>query len=321
MRQHLAFLAILLVAGCGDPNTSEPETALDASYPETPQADAGSGEPPATSPAVGLVFASDWRTSTGTSDDALLDTTRTPAWSSVRKGSNMDQLQVVSASGLGFPSTMSQVLRAAHRGTQSCDVRAAELWPAPAPGQSIYFRMYLRFSIPDSYGNLGSSSHHPIQPDSGTCPMEWEFTFGSKSDGTLEANYGFYTSGAGFSNHQDTSKLKKFETYRWEWAFHRQASGTYKTDIRVHDSTGALVLDDDDFISRFNPDYTTPLSTKDPDLTFSDHCIRRLFVGYNGPNWPDFNDDSFMYVGGVAVKLSNSANDWIGPYSPDEKAE
>lgn len=255
-----------------------------------------------------FVFASDWSTATGTSDAALRDTNKNPPWSTWRTAAGLPLLNVVQAGGLGFPS--ANALRTTLTGTQSSEVRAVDLWPQPAPGQSLYFRLYARFDIPDSYGNLSGASHHPIQPEPGSCPYEWEFQIGSFSDGTLEATFRFETSGAAFVL---SRVLRKFQTYRWEWAFHRQQSGSYKADIRIYDMAGNLVADDSDFISRWNPDYSTPMSTKDPNLTFSSQCIRRLMLGYNGAQWPSMSD-SYTYYGGMAVRLSNSSSDWIGPY-------
>jgi hypothetical protein len=166
----------------------------------------------------------------------------------------------------------------------------------PEPGQSLYFRLYVRYDIPNSYGNLSAASHHPLQPEPGTCPAAWAFNIGSNADGTLEVNFNFQGSSAGFWLNR---VVRKFETYRWEWVFHRQANGTYKADIRIYDSGGTLVADANDFISRWNPDYTTPLSVKNPDLSMSDSCIRRMMVGYNGPSWPGMMD-AYAYFGGSA---------------------
>jgi hypothetical protein len=259
-------------------------------------------------PPAGVDFASDWSTATGSSSAALLDASNTTAWSTWRTAAGLPLLNVVSAAGLGFPS--ANALRVSIDGTQSSDIRAIDLWPAPAPGQSLFFRLYARFDIPNSYGNLGASSNHPIQPEPGSCPYNWAFNVGSFQDGTLDLRWTFSSSGAGFGL---SRVLRKFQTYRWEWAFHRQQNGTYKADIRIFDTSGNLVADGRHFISQYNPDYSTPLSTKNPDLNISDACIRLLMIGSNGPSWPSMTN-SFTYYGAAAVRLSNSQTDWIGAY-------
>jgi hypothetical protein len=263
---------------------------------------------PAPPPAGGTQVSWDWSTATGNTSSAILDAGKTPPWSAWRTAGGLPLLNVTSASGLGFPS--ANVLRTTLGGTNSSDVRALDLWPVPAPGQSLYFRMYVRFDIPDRYGNLGSSNHHPIQPEPGVCPSNWAFYVGSFADGTLDIGWAFNTSSAGFFL---SRVLRKYQTYRWEWAFHRQPNGAYKADIRIFNAAGQLVADGRNFISRWNPDYTSPLSSKNPDLNISDSCIRRLMVGYNGPSWPSMSD-AFTYYGAVSVKVSNNSNDWIGPY-------
>lgn len=257
-----------------------------------------------------LTLAWDWSTSTGNSMGALLDTSKPTPLSSFRTAGNLPLLNVTPATGLGFPASMTNVLSTTLTGTQSSDVRAIDLWPAPQPGESLFFRLYVRYEIPDSYGNLGRSAHHPIQPEPGSCPLVWQMTFGSNANGTLDMGFAFSTSGAGFSL---IGVLRKSTTYRFEWAFHRQTSGTYKVDIRIYDGAGALVADDARFISQWNPDYTTPLSMKDPDLMLSDACIRRMMIGYNGPSWPEMND-AFARFGGWAVRLSSDRSAWLGAY-------
>lgn len=275
-----------------------------------PPADTTTTPPPTPPPAGSTTWAWDWSTATGNTATALLDQSKTPPLQSYRTAANLPLLHVTPAAGFGFPTGMANVLTSTLNGQSSNDVRAVDQWPAPAPGQSIFFRLYVRYEIPNSYGTLGSASHHPIQPEPGSCPADWAWKIGSFTDGTLELGINFQGSGAGFyADHI----LRKDQTYRWEWAFHRQASGRYKADVRVYDAAGALVADDSRFISRWNPDYTTPLSVKDPDLTMSDGCLRRMMVGYNGPAWP-LMTNSFARFGGWAVRIAGSPTAWIGPY-------
>ena len=254
-----------------------------------------------------LVFASDFTTALGNSAAAVSDANKTPHWNDIHP--DADQLYVVSAAGLGFPSTITNVLRTRYMGVNSADVKTINQWPEPATGQSQYYRLYYRLDIPNSYGNVPSPGHHPIEPVPGACPFEWEFRIGSNNDGTLD----FKVSLPGTDY---VMRLNKFQTYRYEWAFkNRSATGSYKFEIRVFDASNNIIGWNGTF-TRINS--TRTLAADDPTVTVSAPCMRALTVGSNGPSgWESIGttaQDAFSYHSGVAV----SQVGWIGPYVPGE---
>jgi len=256
---------------------------------------------------VPLIFASDFSTALGNSANAISDGGKPIHWNDTHP--DADQLYVVSAAGLGFPSNITNVLRTRYMGVNSADVKTLDQWAEPATGQSLYFRMYYRLDIPNSYGNLASGGHHPIEPVPGACPFQWEIRIGSNANGTMD----FKVSLAAYDY---MLTLNKFQTYRYEWSFkNRTSTGSYKFEIRVFDASGNLVGWNGSFI-RMNT--TISLAADDPTFALGSECLRSLTVGSNGPSgWESVGvnaADAFSYHSGVAV----SRTGWIGPYVPGE---
>ena len=259
-----------------------------------------------TSGGAALVFASDFSTALGNSAAAISDANKTPHWNDIHP--DADQLYVISAAGLGFPSTIANVLRTRYMGVNSADVKTINQWPEPAAGQSQYYRIYYRLDIPNSYGNVPSPGHHPIEPIPGSCPYEWEFRIGSNSDGTMDFKVSLPAA-------DYNMRLNKFQTYRFEWAFLNRTTGGYKFAIRVFDASNTIVGWNGTFI-RMNT--TRTLAADDPLVSVSTACIRALTIGSNGPSgWESIGTtamDAFSYVSGVAISQAG----WIGPYVPGE---
>ena len=260
-----------------------------------------------TSGGASLLFASDFSTGLGNSAAAVSDASKTPHWNDIHP--DADQLYVVNASGLGFPSGISNVLRVRYMGINSADVKSLNQWPQPTGGQSLFFRLYYRLDIPNSYGNLSSAGHHPIEPVPGSCPFQWEYRVSSNADGTMDWK-------VSLPNADYVMRLNKFQVYRFEWGFlNRSSTGAYKFAIRVYDASGAQIGSSATFIRMYS---TASLATDNPDVALDASCIQALTVGSNGPTgWESVGTtaaDAFSYVGGVAVSAAN----WIGPYVPGE---
>lgn len=304
----VAFVSSVLLVGCGSPSTQADGGVVDGGA-----VDGGAGAD-AGMPAESLVFSSDWSTATGSSAAAVRDTGSTTPWAEV---TNPAQHAVIAnASGLGFPASMQNALRVTYDGSSSAEVRCFDCWTAPQIGQSLYYRWYFRFDIPDSYGDLPIQPHHPFAARFGQCPFEWEFKFGPRADGSLEMSIPFYASSVIV---EPAMPLQKSATYRVELAFHRQAATTYKVDVRLYDQAGALVFDDATLQVAGTPGQT--LASLDPDITISqDTCLQSLQLGSNGPGstWSTVtNSDAFLYLGGVAVGSAG----WVGPHVTGEQAD
>jgi len=256
---------------------------------------------------VPLVFASDFSTGLGNSQAAVTDASKSIHWNDWHP--DADQLYVVSASGLGFPAGINNALRTRYMGYNSADVKTLNQWPEPATGGSMYFRIYYRLDIPNSYGNLPSGGHHPIEPVPGACPFQFEYRIGSNANGTMDFK-------ATLPTGDYVQTLNKFQTYRFEWAFtNRTSAGAYKFEIRVYDASGAQIGSNSTF-HRMNS--TITLGQDNPDVPLASDCIRALTIGSNGPTgWETVGTtaaDAFSYLSGVAISQVN----WVGPYVPGE---
>jgi len=263
---------------------------------------------PVTGGGVPLIFASDFSTGLGNSQAAVTDASKPIHWNDWHP--DTDQLYVVSAAGLGFPAGINNVLRTRYMGYNSADVKTLNQWPEPAVGGSLYFRMYYRLDIPNSYGNLPSGGHHPIEPVPGACPFQFEYRIGSNADGTMDFK-------ATLPTGDYMLRLNKFQTYRYEWAFkNRNSSGAYKFEIRVYNAAGTQIGSNSNFI-RVNTNIS--LATENPDVPMGTDCIRALTIGSNGPTgWESVGTtaaDAFSYHSGDAISTAG----WIGPYVPGER--
>lgn len=252
-----------------------------------------------------VLFDSDWSTATGSTMNALLDLSKPKPWE--EQGGDVGLLSVTSSAGLDFPATMKNVYRVAYNGENSAHVQIRNGWTAPAVGEKQCFRTYVRNELPNSLGNVGASSHHPIEPDWGSCPFSWEFIMSTNANGTFDLTLLNGRATRWQDRWWHVAPLQKFQTYRLEWCFERQSTNGYLADVRIHDATGALVHDGADFE---NADGANLLSTPRYAFDLEPQCMDDLLVGNNGPSsWPTAAGQR-IYYGGVQV----CRGDWCGAY-------
>jgi hypothetical protein len=217
---------------------------------------------------------------------------------------------------------MENVLRVEYHGSngghvaineQSGTAFTSEHWDEPGLGEGIYFRMYIRNEITDN-ATAGGGPNHPVQAAWGMCAFEWAWKFDNGIDGTYSLQFQTYQSD-GLQWYLN-DRLQKHHTYRFEWGFfNRSASGTYKLDLRIYDENETLIYGAADFDDQGSGGGGT-LATLNPDITITDDCVRRMFVGNNGPggDWENIGPGEYVYYGGVAV----SREDWPGSYQPED---
>jgi hypothetical protein len=213
-------------------------------------------------------------------------------------------LQVVPATGLGFPAAMTNVLRVLQLGEQDAEhMQLTNGIPAPQVGDHYYYRIYTRV---DEAAQAGRGSDHPVEPMPGSCPFLWTFKRQISATG--------WTPEWQFSNTPSEEwwnlrvQLQKNTVYRLEWHFHFITSSTFKFDTRIYDAAGTLLYTDADFLSGNFLNQT--LLARDPSFRNTNNdCFRHLFVGNNGQaNWAATN--TYTYWGGVKV----CRNGWCGAY-------
>lgn len=283
-------------------------------------------------PATTVLLSSDWSTTTGTSNSALLDDGKSNAWDQVGYGTN--RLTVVSATGFDFPAGMSNIFRVTHpAGTQNYS-QVQKFWDQIDVGETIYYRWYNRIDIADSEGNLVDAGYHPMETPIGlgnfTTNGEIVFKYFSYNDGTFvmrlefQNNYNKYF-GAGTNFQSAPDHLDKFKAYRFEMALTRVSTGgswdKAALSMKIFDDnmSTTVPLWDDDTISGFDFDGGPGLhngtlsSGYGQDLDINAHGFTCIETGTNGGGWT-LTAQQYSYWGGFRVQLG----DWCGPYVPGE---
>jgi hypothetical protein len=259
-------------------------------------------------PPAGLVWASDWSTARGTTVSAVGDGGR---WPTVGPMSG-DQLEVVSAAGLNFPSTMSSVLAVRYNGGTARGVIADGLWDYPAVGQHIYYRVYWRMGVGDAVAN----SQHPLGSGSGADLGGYAMVHRSEAGNDfafwMTNNYG-----PDFNQiHRWQTTLTRNTTYRIEWHLHRTAIDRVIWQIRVYNASNTLVRTLSDFVCSWSGHgHSLADAIECPVEPTVLQAWGNMTISHQGL-WqvPDASGNR-IYYGGVAV----SRSDWCGPYVVGER--
>jgi hypothetical protein len=271
-----------------------------------------------------LAFGADWRTGTGTGTPALTDNGRFSGHGSTTN------LSVVTTASVGgtWPTGMTNALRVMFNNAQFGSVWCENLWTLPAEGEYLYRRTCMRASIPTSSGD----SHHPVQSMAelgGTCPFaaEYVMTHGS-GNWTLQLAY-LNTSNPGFDGDGGNLRACRFNlggtevndtVYQIEERFFRVPgfSTRWWVEARVYDVAGTLIATGTNFTDENHSNATMPATFNGTRYVFcgtgsqGETCLRQWNWGNQGKN---YGAGAALYFGGIAVRLSASADDWIGPYN------
>jgi hypothetical protein len=180
----------------------------------------------------GTAFAVDWGTATGKSAAALTDGGKLGL-----VGYPADaQLTVVPLGGLGVSGWPTNGLQLSYLRATSSLVGTTNKWPAPAPGESVYFRFLVYHDMPNgmsisndhgNQSNIGAIKHAIMLTNSwGESPSQNHWAIGFRAhDGGAEM--GYYN-----------AQIPERRPIRVEWRLHRQSSGvTARIEIRIYDET------------------------------------------------------------------------------------
>lgn len=269
------------------------------------------------------IFHSDWSSSTGSGDAAVRDANKSLPWQAHWQGSRV-LLTVVPASGKGFPSGMTNIMRVMHWKQDFDWVMINNAWQTPAVGSSLYFRAYFRNEISNATdAGTGYASTHPLEStgsQGGLGGLYYSMKYGSFSDGTFPwlfdmggPAYPFnaWSPGAPSSTHggrsYDPGTLQKNTTYRFEWKLTRRAANAYDLDIRIYGQDNRLLFDRNN-IYAWTGSRSQTLAANGINLTIGDDRVRQLRIGLNG-GFATTNPE-YVYWGGVAV----CQDDWCGEY-------
>ena len=260
-------------------------------------------------PPTGLLWASDWSTGVGNTANAVGDG---GLWENIfNAGTNL--MDVVAASGLGFPSNMTNVLRI-HCVDPSPGLmygNSSNGWGAPAVGDHRYFRCYWRNSMQSASSPDPTFHFFLPAPNTGAWAIQ----------SNLGATY-FLRFAADFPPlHQwgASPNLTRDVVYRLEWHFHRTGTNTFTFEARIYDAADNLVNSTDQLHCNGLGNHTAHTGTAgthslaDANDFTGLRGVRLAWEGGGGghPSTPS----DVVYMGGFAV----SAADWCGPYQPGQR--
>lgn len=266
-----------------------------------------------------FVFNSDWSSGVGRSAHTLADGDKAKPWTLMLDNSGLLEVVPTSAEGLDFPS--ANVLKVNADNFGSGLVRAAQpqfrtsdgYIPIPGVGQSLYYRYYIRITVPDSYSD--DPQTHGTQDADDYSLRNWSHVIKTRGDGTFDLR--LTVSNAANSNPWPDSfwyaNLSKNRTYRIEQEIRRVSTSQFTLHARVYDASGALVADDADFA---NADGSATLASSRR-FNFGAGGAAQLgafrtglnsLVGTHAPGTFPF---TFAYIGGIAICRDN----WCGAYS------
>jgi hypothetical protein len=199
--------------------------------------------------------------------------------------------RVTTSSATGtWPSQLTHVAENVFAATHGAGYHAQSLWPAPAVGQYLYVRMLLNNALPNG-ANIGTD--HGFQTNVGLIYWFWRVWGGNATTFTLE-----------FSTWEDINvnmlqlNVPKNTVLRLEWRAERTTTSTATLAARVYNNqTGALL------------GQITGLVQPGASAT----TFREFIFGMSGQGGATYNGGS-VYWGAVATRVSDNANDWIGPY-------
>jgi hypothetical protein len=271
---------------------------------------------------TGIVFHSDWRTATGISQAALLDTSSPTPWAiAIGSGWNNspDSQSAIVPNPGGFPTTNVFRVVIPFDGTEHGPARIIRTddIPVPANGASLYYRWYASINLPDPLPAGFDALWHPWQDGNASSGSNWEWEVVGRTVGDPipagKWRSRVYLKGRS-TDRRFYVDLDLNTIYRFELHVLRISNTEFDIEARVFlgDSTTPL-FDSDDFQSvdgggvtlgsaGITAPFVDPANLNGLNTGQNDVQTGMLSVGH---------DILFGYQAAYAV----SASDWIGPYS------
>jgi hypothetical protein len=206
----------------------------------------------------------------------------------IASNATINRIPKSSATGT-WPSQLTHVGENVYVAEMNAAYQAQNLWPAPAVGQYLFARMLLNNSLPNGANTGGdhgfqSNVFHPIV-------WFWRIWGGDADSFTLE-----FTTWDNSGTRELQLDVPKDRVLRLEWRAQRTGTSTATVSARVYnDETGALLGE----ITGLGQSAATH--------------FREFLFGMSGLAPTSFNGGS-VYWGALAFRVSDNANDWIGPY-------
>lgn len=274
-----------------------------------------------------LDWFSDWRNAIGNTDAALQDGTK---WNTYVSTPVRELATVMSASGLGFPAGMTNVFRyEIPNNNTACQPKVSGQWTMPAVGEYQYLRYYIRCDFPDG---LNPADQHFVHIGDDEGPASYESCYflngveGGIGGGVLNGNYRIqfmpnWQSVATSDTAWYNIYLTTTQVYRIELRMLRSGTNQVRYASRVYDSAGNLRAtagrDEQVWFEYYGAQGWNDLPDFVLDITAGTavNHFERMEIGYNGSSPTGvFTPTPYVYLGGMAVRVSSSSDDWIGAY-------
>lgn len=330
--RQMLFLAAVVTVGCGNAEQPLRDAASDAPDTLDTSSDVGldstleDAAPRIDAPrdtgasrgVPGLVFASEWNTTTGTTDEAVLDLGRTRSWTEL---SGAPEVRRSAEDGFAFPTDNYLLVPNTRVEIRLVPARGGDFIPLVSVGESIHVRFYIRGSF--MYEGPGEAGSHGIYfDDDQTMGNNWgPNVLGYVIDSSLAEAFRL-----GVSRTNDpydfSSEDKLFfppgnfdngVVYRIETRYSLETESTYTLAMRVFEGESTTPLyDSDDFIGR------------DYGATLREQTFAHLNIDSLGPNGmqgmvvgveePQPGSGDLYSIAALAITAGPDA-DWIGPYT------
>lgn len=199
-----------------------------------------------------------------------------------------------------------------------------------------FYRHYIRSLIPTGEGINAHYYHVGNNEQSGSVDYaQWWYQTGSiQSDSgysngpAIFPNASGYGRGGGLFEPYGGFEFKTHHTYRIEHRWHRFKADSARVQVRVYNESGSLVATGADFRCSVSESDQCSLGGTIPGTPGADtvgqypvlfnstarDLTRMIEVGDNGNDPSDPSPTAYQIIGGLAIRMSTTATDWIGAY-------
>ncbi len=287
-----------------------------------------------------ILFESDWSTGEGTRDPTsqscsdpdnaeICDINKALPWDTHSGNGKLNE--VVVSAGLDFPTTNVYHSVAEYSGTpypgQSTYTDQMRMtytnnrWPSPDVGESLYYRWYQRYSVPDWVATNDSATPHTVQDGPAAGSMNWMWETPIWTNNSWQPQFNFANGNSYPNNRWRGPYLNKNQTYRIEFQVYRDSTTTFIPHIRIYNSADTLVADDDDIKNAAGGGGSNATFANNISLNIANVAYFSGFqMGNNGPNWNITSEQfpfTLWYHGGACIRDDT----WCGPYNNTNQSQ
>lgn len=270
---------------------------------------------PAVSSSAVIMFASDWGTATGTSTNAVFDSSATTPWTEAYGSGG--EVVVAATEGYGdFPTT--NILKVPNVGCCVHVNRSSGYIDSLVVGDSIFVRMYQAYFV--NGGTGGTHGNYFREGGSGLGSWGpqitgWNMVTKGATTYDLRISANASSGGPGLDRYYGVSTQFALDTgtvYRHEIKVNRTGTTTYKLGGRLYNAADSLLASSDSAGDFLGENYSIVLADTTFVATAAEfNSLMGFWVGIEGANG---TADPSMYLGGIAIcKVT-----WCGAYVAGE---